>query len=137
VDVRGERLVFALAAAAVTAHIVDHLIVGVESSVQFDAVVAFDVITLAAVVAYPRLPRDVQVVGLIVLGLGWLIGDLFHHVVPMARHGAEPTEYTGLGATIGGALMLGVGSAAAWRARAAAPGSVGPSEHDAGLGTQS
>jgi hypothetical protein len=115
-EVKGERIVFVLAAAAVSAHIVDHLIVGVKSSVQFDAVVAFDAITLSAVVAYPRLPAKVQALGLIVLGLGWLVGDLFVHVLPMLRNGAEPTDHTGLGATIGGALMIGAGVGAARRA---------------------
>jgi hypothetical protein len=137
IGVKGERIVFALAAAAVTAHIVDHLIVGVENSLQFDAVVAFNVITLAAVVAYPRLTPEVQAVDLIVLGLGWLIGDLFVHVVPMVREGAEPTDWTGLGATIGGAAMVGVGIAAARRARAAGPESVRRSDRGTGLGTQS
>jgi hypothetical protein len=120
-EVKGERFVFVLGAAAVTAHIVDHLIVGVESSVQFDAVVAFDAITLCGVVAYPRLPTVVQALGLIVLGLGWLVGDLFVHVLPTLRNGAESTDLTGLGATIGGALMIGAGVAAGRRVWARLP----------------
>jgi hypothetical protein len=113
--VRGERIAFALAAAAVSAHVVDHLIVGVESSLQFDTVVACAVVTILAAVAYPRLPRETQVVGPIALGVGWLIGDLFVHVLPMIRDGAQATDYTGVGATLGGALLIAVGVAAARR----------------------
>jgi hypothetical protein len=120
--VRGERIAFALAAAAVTAHIVDHLIVGVESSLQFDTVVACAVVTVLAAVAYPRLPRETQVVGSIALGVGWLTGDLFVHVLPMIRDGAEATDYTGLAAALGGALLIGVGVAAGRRRPAADAG---------------
>jgi hypothetical protein len=112
-------MVFGLAAVAVTAHIADHLVVGVESSLQFDAVVAFCAVTLAAVAVYPRFPVMVQAIGLVVLGLSWLIGDLFHHVLPMLQRGAETTDPTGLGAAIGGAVMVGVGLAAGRRWRAA------------------
>jgi len=116
---RTERVVLGLAAAAVVAHLIDHLIVGVETSLQFDSVVAFGALTAVAALVYPRLPRQVQAVGSIVLGLSWLVGDLFHHVLPMVRHGAHATDYTGLGATLAGVLLIGVGVAAALRSPAA------------------
>jgi hypothetical protein len=117
--VRGERIVFAVAAIAVIGHLLDHLIVGVESSVQFDGVVALGVVTAAGALVYPRLPREVQAVGSIVLGVMWLLGDLFHHVVPMVRDGAEAADYTGLAATLAGVLLIGVGIAAGLRRPAA------------------
>jgi hypothetical protein len=61
--VRTERIVFAVAAAAVLAHLVDHLIVGVEMDLQFDSVLACGAITAVAAVAYPRLPWPLQAVG--------------------------------------------------------------------------
>jgi hypothetical protein len=71
--VRTERIVFAVAAAAVVAHLVDHLIVGVKMDLQFDGVLAFGAVTAVAALAYPRLPRQLQAVGSIALGLGWLV----------------------------------------------------------------
>jgi hypothetical protein len=53
----------------------------------------------------------------IALGLGWLVGDFVLHVIPTIRDGPGPTDYTGLGATIAGAMLIGVGIAAARRGR--------------------
>ena len=115
-----ERIVFAVAAAAVVAHLVDHLIVGVVMDLQFEVVLAFGWVTVVAAVAYPWLPRQLQAVGSIALGLGWLVGDFVLHVLPTIRDGPGATDYTGLGATVAGGLLIGVGIAAARRGRAAA-----------------
>jgi len=115
--VKAERVVFVLAAAAVASHLVDHLIVGVKFDLQFDAVVAVGVVTVIAALLYPRLPRDVQVVGSLALGLAWFTGDLIIHVIPMVSDGPEATDYTGFAATLGGALLIGVGVAAGLRER--------------------
>jgi hypothetical protein len=117
--VRTEQIVFAVAAAAVVAHLVDHLIVGVEMDLEFDGVLAFGAVTAIAAVAYSRLPRQLQAVGSIALGLGWLIGDLVLHALPTIRDGAQSTDYTGLGATVAGGLLIVVGIAAALRGREA------------------
>ena len=117
---RTERIVFAVAAAAVVAHLVNHLVVGVVMDLQFDVVLAFGWITAAAALVYPRLPWQLQAVGSIALGLGWLIGDFVMHALPAIRNGPRATDYTGLGATVAGGLLIGVGIAAALRGRAAA-----------------
>ena len=117
---RTERIVFAVAAAPVVAHLVDHLIVGVEMDLEFDGVLAFGAVTAVAALAYPRLPRQLQAVGSIALGLGWLVGDFVLHALPTIRDGPQATDYTGLAATVAGALLIGVGIAAALRGRAAA-----------------
>ena len=111
---------FAIGAVAIASHLLDHLTVGVKSSVQFDAVVALGVVTVIAAVVYPRLPRGVQSMGSIVLGISWLTGDFFRHVLPMVRDGAQATDYTGLAATLGGVLLIGAGVAAALRSPGAA-----------------
>ena len=59
---RTERIVFAVAAAAVVAH-VDHLIVGVEMDLQFEGVLAFGAVTVVAALAYPWLPWQLQAWG--------------------------------------------------------------------------
>jgi hypothetical protein len=118
--VKTERIFFAVAAAAVVAHLVDHLIVGVEMDLEFGGVLAFGAVTAVAALAYPRLPRQLQAVGSIALGIGWLVGDFALHVLPTIRDGPQATDYTGLGATVAGGLLIGVGIAAALRARAAA-----------------
>jgi hypothetical protein len=59
-------------------------------------------------------------VGSIALGLGWLVGDFVLHALPTIRDGPEATDYTGLGATVAGGLLIGVGIGAARRGRAAA-----------------
>jgi hypothetical protein len=118
--VRTERIVCAVAAAAVVAHHVDHLIVGVKMDLQFEAVLAFGAVTVIAALAYPRLPRQLQAMGSIALGLGWLVGDFALHALPTIRDGPQSTDYTGLGATVAGGLLIGVGIAAALRGRAAA-----------------
>jgi hypothetical protein len=118
--VRIERIVFAVAAAAVVAHLVDHLIVGVKMDLQFDGVLAFGAVTVVAALAYPRFPWQLQAVGSIALGLGWLVGDFVLHALPTIRDGPQSTDYTGLGATVAGGLLIGVGIAAALRGRAAA-----------------
>jgi hypothetical protein len=119
-EVRTERIVFAVAAAAAVAHLVNHLIVGVVMDLQFDSVLAFGAVTVIAALAYPRLPWQIQAVGSIALGLGWLVGDFVLHALPTIRRGPQATDYTGLGATIAGGLLIGVGIAAAVRGRAAA-----------------
>jgi hypothetical protein len=118
--VRAERAVFAVAAAAVVAHLVDHLIVGVEMDLQFDGVLAFGAVTAVAALTYPWLPRQLQALGSIALGLGWLVGDFVLHALPTIRDGPQATDYTGLGATAAGGLLIGVGIAAALRGQAAA-----------------
>jgi hypothetical protein len=118
--VRTERIVFAVAAAAVVAHLVDHLLVGVVMDLQFDSVLAFGAVTAVAALAYPWLARQVQAVGSIALGLGWLVGDFVLHALPTIRHGPKATDFTGLGATVAGGLLIYVGIAAARRGRAAA-----------------
>jgi hypothetical protein len=95
--VRTERIVFAVAAVAVVAHLVDHLIVGVVMDLQFDSVLAFGAVTVVAALAYPRLPWQLQAVGSIALGLGWLVGDFVLHALPTIRDGPHATDYTGLG----------------------------------------
>jgi hypothetical protein len=112
-----ERILFAIAAAAVAAHLVDHLIVGVRMDLQFVTVLAFGAVTAAAAVVYPRLPSHLQTMGSIALGLGWLIGDFVLHVLPTIRHGPQATDDTGLGATVAGVVLIGVGIAAARRLR--------------------
>ena len=111
---------FAVAAAGVVAHLVDHLVVGVMMDLQFDAVLAFGWVTGAAALVYPLLPWQLQAVASIALGLGWLIGDFVMHALPTVRNGPHATDYTGLGATVAGALLIGVGIAAALRGRAMA-----------------
>jgi hypothetical protein len=118
--VRTERIVFAAAAAAAVAHLVDHLIVGVEMDLQFEGVLAFGATTVVAALAYPRFPWQLQAAGSIALGLGWLVGDFVLHALPTIRDGPRSTDYTGLGATVAGGLLIGVGIAAALRGRAAA-----------------
>jgi hypothetical protein len=132
-QVRTERIVFAVAAAAVVAHLWDHLIVGVVMDLQFDAVLAFGAVTAVAALAYPRLPWQLQAVVSIALGLGWLVGDFVLHALPTIRRGPQATDYTGLGAAIAGGLLIGVGIAAALRGRAAAP----PLTHSSGQGGRS
>ncbi|MGZ6565025.1 MAG: hypothetical protein ACXVHB_31615 [Solirubrobacteraceae bacterium] len=118
---RTERIVFVVAAAAVVAHLADHLIVGVVMDLQFERVLAFGALTGVAALAYPRLPWQFQVVGSITLGLGWLVGDFVLHALPTIRDGPRATDYTGVGASVAGGLLIGVGIAAALRGRAAAP----------------
>ena len=115
-----ERIVFAVAAAGVVAHLVNHLVVGVVMDLQFDVVLVFGWVTAAAALIYPRLPWQLQAVGSIALGLGWLIGDFVMHALPTIRDGPHATDYTGVAATVGGGLLIGVGIAAARRGRATA-----------------
>jgi len=116
--VKTERIVFAVAAAGVVAHLVNHLVVGVVMDLQFDAVLVFGWVTAAAALIYPRLPWQLQAVGAIALGLGWLVGDFVMHALPTIRDGPHATDYTGVGATVAGGLLIGVGIAAARRGRA-------------------
>ena len=118
---RTEQIVFAVAAAAVVAHLVNHLIVGVVMDLQFESVLAFGALTCVAALAYPRLPWQLEAVGALTLGLGWLIGDFVMHALPTIRYGAKATDLTGVGATVAGGLLIGVGIAAARRGRAAGP----------------
>jgi hypothetical protein len=118
--VRTERIVFAVAAAAVVAHLVNHLVVGVVMDLQFESVLVFGAVTVAAALAYPWLPWQLQAVGSIALGLGWLVGDFVMHALPTIRRGPDSTDLTGVGATVAGGLLIGVGIAAALRGRAAA-----------------
>jgi hypothetical protein len=113
--VRAERIVFAVAAAAAVAHLVDHVVVGVEVDLQFEGVLAFGAVTVVAAFVYPRTTWQLQAAGSIALGLGWLVGDLVLHALPTIRDGPQSTDYTGLAATVAGGLLIGVGIAAARR----------------------
>ena len=117
---RTQRIVFAVATAGVVAHLVGHLIVGVQMDLQFDSVLAFGAVSAVAAFAYPRLPWQLQAVGSIALGVGWLVGDFVLHALPTIRDGPHATDYTGLGATVAGGLLIGVGIAAACRGRSPA-----------------
>jgi hypothetical protein len=128
--VRTERIVFAVAAAAVVAHLVNHVIVGVLIDLQFESVLAFSALTCVAALAYPRFPWQLQAVGSITLGLGWLVGDFVMHALPTIRDGPKANDLTGVGATMAGGLLIGVGIAAARRGRAAAR----PLTHASGKG---
>ncbi len=125
-----ERIVFAVAAAGVVAHLVNHLVVGVVMDLQFDVVLVFGGVTAVAAVGYPWLPWQLQAVGSIALGLGWLVGDFVMHALPTIRDGPHATDYTGVGATVAGGLLIGVGIAAALRGRATAR----PLTHSQGQG---
>jgi hypothetical protein len=105
--VRTERIVFAVAAAAAVARLVDHLIVGVEMDLQFVGVLAFGAVTVVAALAYPWLPWQLQAMGSIPLGLGWLVGYFVLHALPTIRDGPRATDYTRLGATVAGGLLIG------------------------------
>jgi hypothetical protein len=113
--VRAERIVFAVAAAAAVAHLVDHVVVGVEVDLQFEGVLAFGAVTVVAAFVYPRTAWQLQAAGSIALGLGWLAGDFVLHALPTIRDGPQSTDYTGLAATVAGGLLIGVGIAAARR----------------------
>jgi hypothetical protein len=113
--VRAERIVFAAAAAAAVAHLVDHVVVGVEVDLQFEGVLAFGAVTVVAAFVYPRTAWQLQAAGSIALGLGWLVGDFVLHALPTIRDGPQSTDYTGLAATVAGGLLIGVGIAAARR----------------------
>jgi hypothetical protein len=113
--VRAERIVFAVAAAAAVAHLVDHVVVGVEVDLQFEGVLAFGAVTVVAAFVYPRTAWQLQAAGSIALGLGWLVGDFVLHALPTIRDGPQSTDYTGLAATVAGGLLIGVGIAAARR----------------------
>ena len=84
-------------------------------NLQFEAVLVFGVITVGVAVIYPRLSWQLQSAWSIALGLGWLVGDFVLHVVPTIRDGPHSTDYTGLGATVAGGMLIGVGIAAARR----------------------
>jgi hypothetical protein len=90
--VRTEQIVFAVAAVAAVAHLVDHLIVGVVMDLQFDSVLVFGAVTVVAAVAYPWIPWRLQAVGSIALGLGWLVGDFVLHALPTIRNGPGVTD---------------------------------------------
>ncbi len=87
---------------------------------QFESVLVFGAVTVVTAFAYPRLPWQLQAAGSVALGLGWLVGDFVLHALPAIRDGPQSTDYTGLGATVAGGLLIGVGIAAALRGRAAA-----------------
>ena len=87
---------------------------------MFESVLAFGALTCVAAVAYPRLPWQLQAVASISLGLGWLVGDFVMHALPTIRDGPNATDLTGVGATVAGGLLIGVGIAAARRGLAAA-----------------
>jgi hypothetical protein len=127
--VRTERIVFVVAAAGVVAHLVNHLIVGVQMDLQFETVLAFGALTVVAALFYPRLPWQLQAVGSIALGLGWLVGDFVMHALPTIRDGPGTTDLTGVGATVAGGLLIGVGVAAAHRGRATQTPSTGTGPH--------
>jgi hypothetical protein len=91
-QVRTERIVFVVAAAAVIAHLVNHLLVGVLMDLQFVSVLAFGALTCVAALAYPRLPWRLQAAGSITLGVGWLVGDFVMH--PSPRSATAPRRPT-------------------------------------------
>ena len=112
-EVRTERIVFVVAAAAVVAHLVDHLIVGVVMDLQFESVLAFGALTGVAALAYPRLPWQLQAVGSITRGSGgWSATSCF---MPSPRSATAPGRPTTRGS--GRVLPAACSSASVLRRR--------------------
>ena len=124
-EAKTERIVFAVAAAAVVAHLVDHLIVGVVMDLQFDVVLAFGALPVVAAVAYPWLPRKLQAVGSIALGLGGGRRLRLHATPRSATAPMRPTtrgwgdrcRWAVVGVGVAAALAVGGGSSAHPRER--------------------
>jgi hypothetical protein len=122
-----EWQLFGVGTGLVWVHVVDHLVAEprlgwslAPVTLLFEAATALAVLTVVVAVVYGRLawwPRRAIALS---VGAMWLVASFVHHVVLMLVRGPEPTDYTGVSATIGGLLIVVAGLAA----RAQAGGSV-------------
>jgi hypothetical protein len=123
-----EHALYALGAAGVGVHAVDHLVSDPEWGFLFTSAVLLAALTIVAVGIYPWLRPWVRETAALSLGLMWAVAAGVHHVGGLFVGGAAPTDYTGIPAAIGGALMVAAGVRAdAVRRRSATPVTAGQS----------
>ena len=122
-----EWLLFVMGTGLIWVHVVDHLLTEphfgwslAPVTLLFEAATALAVLTAVVAVLYGRLASWLRQAIALSVGCTWLVASLVHHVALMLIRGPEPTDYTGVSATIGGLVIVIAGLAA----RAQADGSV-------------
>jgi hypothetical protein len=119
--VRREHGLYALGSFGVAVHAVDHLVSDPEWYLLFAGAVAASALTVVIAFVYSWLPTLVRALAGLGLGSMWAVAAFVHHVLGLAVGGPAPTDYSGVPAALGGALMVLAGWQA-WR-QADAPGS--------------
>jgi hypothetical protein len=126
---RFDQAVFALAAVAFVAHLVDTLVSGSEPlTLELDAALVSGGVALAVAGVYSRIPPAARASIAVLLGATWLYGCLDHHVIPTLERGLSSTDLTGIVAAVAAVALLAIGMPPLLRAlppsgsnRAAAP----------------
>jgi hypothetical protein len=99
-----ERVLFALATLAGLAHAVDEVFFAEEAY----RAIPVAVLSVAAVIAYPRLSPPIRGAAAIAFGLFWL-GGIFTHWIPGFRDGLAEGDYTSFVSVPGGLLFVVLG----------------------------
>jgi hypothetical protein len=111
-----EWQLFALGTGLVWVHVVDHLVTNprfgwslAPAVLLFESATLLSVLTLAGAVAYRWLASWLREAVALAVGSTWLVASFVHHVALMLIRGPEPTDYTGVSATIGGLALVVAG----------------------------
>lgn len=110
-----ERLLFGIATVAGLAHAVDEVFFAREAY----RAIPVAILSVAALLAYPRLAPVVRGGAAVVFGLFWL-GGILTHWIPLARDGASPGDWTSFASVPGGILFVILGIAVLRRRRISA-----------------
>jgi len=131
-----EWQLFVVGTGLIRVHVVDHLLTEprfgwslAPVTVLFEAATALAVVTVVVAVVYGRLARWLRQAIALSVGSTWLLASLVHHVALMLIRGPEPTDYTGVSATMGGLVIVVAGLAARARPAAASMRCRRPARH--------
>jgi hypothetical protein len=103
-----EHLLYAVGAAGVASHAVDHLVTGHEWDFWYAGALILSALTVGLVFVYRSVPAQLRAAIVIPLGAMWAVVAFVNHVLGVVS-GAAPTDYTGVLASLGGACMVGAG----------------------------
>jgi hypothetical protein len=111
-----EWQLFAVGTGLIWVHVLDHLVTEphfgwtfAPVTVLFEAATALAAVTVAVAVVYGRLAPWLRQAIALSVGATWLLASFVHHVGLMLIRGPEPTDYTGVIATIGGLVVVVAG----------------------------
>ena len=120
-----EWQLFGVGTGLIWVHVVDHLVAEprlgwslTPVTLLFEAATALAILTGVVAIVYGRLGCWFRQAIALSVGPTWFVASLVHHVALMLIRGPEPTDYTGVSATIGGLVLVVAGLAA--RAQAGA-----------------
>jgi hypothetical protein len=101
-----QRLVARGAAVLIIVHLVDSILVEPDWSLAFVGAIALGAMTTALSAADGAIPLRPRSAAFLILSFVWVMGGLYHHVVPTLLRGAQATDVSGVASTIAAVALI-------------------------------